>query len=141
MKDVMGMRKQECLPPFFFPFYQVELDPVQVFPLTLSLNFGCALSSTFLSPLLSPSLLPPGFLSSYFGRTLTGSLSLCEAEVSSGTRIPPTQTSTQTHPREPRACTDTQARTHTRARLSTSLPGEPARVPTFAAHSAELAAL
>lgn len=96
-------------------------------PPTLPLICGCAPSSTFLplpSFLLPPSLqrLAPGFLSSYFRRTLTGSLSLCEAEVSPGSRISPTQTSTHTRPQEPRARPGTHARTHTHSRSPVRLP-------------------
>lgn len=104
-------------PPFF---YRVERNPVQVLPSTLPLNFGCAMCSTFLSrpSFFLPSCLQclsPGFLSSYFRRTLTGSLSLCEAEVSPRSRISPTHTSTHTRPQEPRAHTDTHSRAHTPA--------------------------
>lgn len=71
-------------------------------------------SPPFSFPLASQRL-SPGFLSSYFRGTLTGSLSLCEAEVSPGSRISPTHTSTHTRPREPRAHTDTHSRAHTLA--------------------------
>ena len=71
-------------------------------------------SPPFSFPLASQRL-SPGFLSSYFRRTLTSSLSLCEAEVSPGSRISPTHTSTHTRPREPRAHTDTHSRAHTLA--------------------------
>ena len=108
--------------PFFPPpfFYRVERNPVQVLPSTLPLNFGCAMCSTFLSrpSFFLPSCLQclsPGFLSPYFRRTLTGSLSLCEAEVSPGSRISPTHTSTHTQPQEPRAHTDTHSHAHTLA--------------------------
>lgn len=123
MNDAKGMRKEERF--LFFSFYRVARDPVQVLPSTLPLNFGCAMCSTFLSLpfFLLPSCfqcLSPGFLSSYFRRTLTGSLSLCEAEVSPGSRISPTHTSTHTHPQEPSAHTDTHTRAHSLALASPS---------------------
>lgn len=61
------------------------------------------------------------FLSSYFKKTLTGSLSLCEAEVSPGSRTSPSHTSTHTPPREPRVHTHKHARTHSRRPVH--LPG------------------
>lgn len=120
---------------------RLERNPVQVLPSTLPLNFGCAMCSTFLSlpSFLLPSSLPASVSRISLFLFQEDSHRLPQPVRSWGfpwiSYIPNTYLHAHTSPRTPRSHRHTLARAHPRGRLSVSLPGEPARVSTFAAHS------